>query len=117
MGEQRSGGSPALVVGGLLGDVREEVPESALDEPEPAPLGVEAKHDLSHRQAGQFGVREPRWSSGGRTWPQEDEEVVDGDVHCAEEDVELGMHNSLFGVLAFPVTPPLSAPPGLESTI
>jgi hypothetical protein len=80
------------------------VAEPATREPQPATLGVAAEQDLGHGQTDQFGIGEARRPA--RTLPDSelDEEVVDLDVECRDEGVELGLHKPLLGALALLVT-------------
>jgi hypothetical protein len=78
-----------LVVGRRGGQVGKQVAHTVVGEPQPAPLGVAAQQDLGHRQADQLGVGQlggTAWSSAGA------EQVVDGDVQCGDEGVEIGVH-------------------------
>lgn len=88
-----------------------------MDEAEPVSLRVKAEQDLGDGQADQFGVREAGRTSSLPQAAQADEMVVDGDVQCANEDVELGLHNPVFGVLALLVTACFLVPAGSEPTI
>ena len=102
--EEPAGGPQTLVVGGRLGQVGEEVAEAALGEPQPAAFGVAAEQDLCHGQADQLRVSKARRPAGASAALQQGEEVVDLDVECRDEGVELGLHTPLPGTLAFLVT-------------
>jgi hypothetical protein len=104
VGEQPGRGLQALVVSGLLGQVGEEVAEPMPREAPPAALGVEPEQDLGHGQADQLGIGEARRPAGTAADAEQDEEVVDGDVPCRDEGVELGLHIPLLGTLARLVT-------------
>jgi hypothetical protein len=80
------------------------VAQPAAHEPQPAALRVAAEQDLGHGQADQLGVGKARWSARTLPYAQLDEEVVDFDVECRDEGVELRCHTSLFGALALLVT-------------
>jgi hypothetical protein len=54
VGHQPAGCAKALVVGRLLGKVGEQVTQPGASEAQPAPLGVEAEHDLGDGQADQL---------------------------------------------------------------
>jgi hypothetical protein len=58
-------------------------------EPQPAPLGVTAQQDLGHGQADQLRVGQLGWAAGAFAGA---EQVVDGDVECNHEGVEIGVH-------------------------
>ncbi len=116
-GQEPGGGAQASVVSGLLGQVGEEVTEPVLGEAQPAALGVEAEQDLGHGQADQLGVGEARRSAGALPDAQPDEEVVDFDVACRDEGVEVVLHTPLLGTLALLVTAHLPVVADLESFI
>jgi len=102
--EESGGCSQTPVVGGLPGQVGEEVAEPTAREAQPAALGVAAEQDLGDGQADQLGVREAGRSARTLTAAKLDEEVVNLDVEFHDEGVELWCHTSLFGTLAFLVT-------------
>ncbi|MDQ0808342.1 hypothetical protein QFZ63_000056 [Streptomyces sp. B3I7] len=54
LADQRPGGVEALVVGGLLGQVAEEVAEAGVGEADPVSGGGKAEQNLGDRQAQQF---------------------------------------------------------------
>jgi hypothetical protein len=71
--------------------VREQVPQPAAGKAQPAPLGAEPEQDLGDGQADQFGVTELGWPA----WPGAGaEQLVDGDVQCDDEGVEVGVHEA-----------------------
>ena len=115
--EEPGGCSQTLVVRGLSRQVGEEVAESAAGEPQPAALRVAPEQNLGHGQADQFGVGEARWSTRALPDAQLDEEVVDFDVECRDEGVELGVHKPLLGALALLVTVCFPLVADLESII
>jgi hypothetical protein len=117
MGERLGRGSQALVGGGLLGQGGEEVSEPVPRQAQPAGLGVEAEQDLGHGQADQLGVGEARRLAGTPPDAEQDEEVVDGDVPCRDEGVELGLHLPLLGALALLVTACFPSITNSESSI
>jgi hypothetical protein len=86
-----AGGAQALVVGGLGGQVGEQVPEPPAGEAQPASLGRTAEQDLRDGQADQFGVAE--LGSPSRPNPRA-EQVIDSDVQCRDEGVEIGAHEA-----------------------
>jgi len=77
--------------------------------------GVE--QDLGHGQADQLGVGEARRSAGALPDAQPDEEVVDFDVACRDEGVEVALHTSRLGALALLVTAHLLVVADSESFI
>ena len=77
--------------------------DPAAHEPQPAPLRVAAEQNLSDGQADQLGIREARRATRALSDAKLDEEVVDFDVECGDEGVELRCHTSLFGALALGV--------------
>jgi hypothetical protein len=102
--EKPGGCSQTPVVGGLPGQVGEEVAEPSAREAQPAALGVAAEQDLGDGQADQLGVGEARGSARTLPGAQLDEEVVDSDVECHDEGVEFGVHKPVLGALALLVT-------------
>jgi len=93
-------------------------------EPQPAPLGVAAQKDLGHRQADQLSIRQSWWAAWSGAGA---EQVVDGDVQCGDEGVEIGAHEAslevdvalatpILGTLALSVTP-LHTQPDSEAFI
>jgi hypothetical protein len=71
---------------------------------QPVGLRVEPEQDLGHGQADQLGIGEARRLAGTAASFEADEEVIDGDVPCCDEGVELGLHLPLLGALALLVT-------------
>jgi len=71
---------------------------------QPVGLRVEPEQDLGHGQADQLGIGEARRLAGTAASFEADEEVIDGDVPCRDEGVELGLHLPLLGALALLVT-------------
>ena len=112
--EQPAGLSQPLVVAGLVGQIREQVPQAAGAEPQPAVLAVAAQQDLGHGQAGQLAVGQA-WpaagAAGARVGPQQ---LVDGDVQCDDEVVETGAHEASLEVDVARATPTLG---GLVSVV
>jgi hypothetical protein len=89
------------------------VAEPASDHPQPAPLGVAAKQDLGDGEGNQLGVGQLGLAAGS---PAGAEQVVDADVQCGDEGVEIGVHEAsqqvdvgfatpILGTLASVVTP------------
>ena len=60
MADQPGSGAQALVVPGLLGQVRKQVPQVSVGIPQPAGLGGIAQQGLHHGQGDQFGVAQLR---------------------------------------------------------
>jgi hypothetical protein len=60
-------------------------------EAQPAPLGAEPEQHLGDGQTDQFGVAELGWPAGPATGTQQ---LVDGDVECDTEGVEVGAHEA-----------------------
>lgn len=67
-----------------------------MSEPQPAGLGAEAHHRLSHRQADEFGVAEPGRSASA---PGSSDLIVDLNVGRGQEGVQLGRHKLILGTL------------------
>jgi hypothetical protein len=71
---------------------------------QPAALGVAAEQNLGNGEADQFGVGEARWPARTLAHAEQTEEVVDLDVECHDEGVEIGLHTPLLGALTLLVT-------------
>jgi hypothetical protein len=90
-GQQRGRGLEPFVVAGLLGQVGEQVAQSAVGEPYPAVLAVYAEQDLGHGQGQQLGVAE-----SGTTSPTpacRNHMIVDLHIQCGQEGVEVVRHS------------------------
>jgi hypothetical protein len=90
-GDQRPGPTKATVVGRGRWQVREQVAQPLAGEPRPAPLGAEPEQHLGDGQTHQLGVGElgtPAWPTAGT------QQLVDGDVECDTEGVEVGAHEA-----------------------
>jgi hypothetical protein len=74
--------------------------------PQPAPLRGNPQQDLRHGQADQLGVAE----LGRTAWPAAwAEQLIDGDVPCDDEGVEVGVHEASQEVDVATATPTLGA--------
>ncbi|MGO8885683.1 MAG: hypothetical protein ACLPUO_00500 [Streptosporangiaceae bacterium] len=60
MADQRCGSAQALVIAGLLGQVREQVPQVSAGVPQPAGLGGEPRQGLHHGKGDQLGIGQLR---------------------------------------------------------
>jgi hypothetical protein len=80
------------------------VPEPVGDRSQPAALGVIAQQDLGDRQTDELGVRQPRWPARPTARFQQ---LVDGDVECDDEVVEGGVHEASQEVDVAEATPTL----------
>jgi hypothetical protein len=99
-----AGGAQALVVAGLAGQIREQVPEAVGSQSEPAAVRVGAEQDLSDGQTDQLGIRQ----LGRSSWSQpRAEQVIDGEVQCDDEVVETGAHEASLEVDVARATPTL----------
>jgi hypothetical protein len=85
------GGAQALVVAGLAGHIREQVPQPVTNKSQPVAFRAGAEQHLGHGQADQFGVRQLGWVAWSPAWAQQ---LVDGDVQCDDEVVEVGAHKT-----------------------
>jgi hypothetical protein len=99
-----AGGPQALVVAGLAGQIREQVPQPLAGEPQPVALGAGTQQDLGDCQADQFGIRQPRPAAWAEPWPQQ---LIDGDLQCDDEVVETGVHGASQEVDVATATPTL----------
>jgi hypothetical protein len=82
------------------------VPESAAGEPQPAPFAVAAQQHLSDGQTDQLGVAQFGFATGTASGA---DQVVDGDVQCRDEGVEIGVHEASQEVDVATATPTLGA--------
>ena len=65
--------------------------QSLVGEPQPAALGGKAEQDLGDGEADQLGVAELGWPA----WPTaRAKQLVDADVQCDHEGVEVGVHEA-----------------------
>ena len=112
--QQPAGGSQSLVVAGLVGQMREQMPQPAIADPQPAVLVMAAQQHLGDGQADQLGVRQPRLAARMPTPWVGTQQVVDGDVQCDDEVVETGVHEASLEVDVARATPTLG---GLVSVV
>jgi hypothetical protein len=90
-GDQRPGPTQAAVVGRGRWQIREQVPQPLAGKAQPAPLGTEPEQDLGDGQTDQLGIGE----LGAAAWPAAGaQQLVDGDVQCDDEGVEIGAHEA-----------------------
>jgi hypothetical protein len=82
------------------------VAKAAVGEPQPAPLGVAAEQHLGHGQTDQLGVAELGPAAWTAAWA---EQVIDHDVECDDEGVEVGVHEASLEVDVASATPTLGA--------
>jgi hypothetical protein len=80
------------------------VAKAGVREPQPVPLGAGAEQHLGHGQADQLGIRQLGWMAGSQPWA---EQVVDGDLQCGDEVVEVGVHEASLEVDVARATPTL----------
>jgi hypothetical protein len=90
-GDQGRGAAQPAVVGRRGRQVGEQLAQPLVGEAQPAALGGEAEQDLGDGQAGQLGVAELGRPPGPAAWA---EQLVDGDVQCDDEGVEVGVHEA-----------------------
>jgi len=77
-------------------------------------LVVAAQQHLGHRQADQFGIRQPWLAAGTPASWVGSQQLVDGDVQCDDEVVETGAHGASLEVDVATATPTLG---GLVSLV
>ncbi len=87
--DQRTCGVEALVVGGLLGQVAEQVPQPGMREADPVASRGEAEQDLGDGQAQQFGVRQFQGSPDPAT---KRHMIVAEHVQCRQKGVQVCLH-------------------------
>jgi hypothetical protein len=67
------------------------MPQPLAGEAQPAPLGAEPQQDLGDGQADQLGIGE----LGRAAWPAAGaQQLVDSDIQCDDEGVEVGAHEA-----------------------
>ena len=76
-------------------------------EPDPAVLAVAAEQDLGDRQADQLGVRQARLAARMPAAWVGPQQLVDGDVQCDDEGVQVGVHEASLEVDVAVATPTL----------
>jgi len=96
----------------LAADVGEQVSEPVGHRPQPAAFGVVAEQGLRDRQADELGVRQLGRMARS---PAGFQQVINGDVQCDHEVVEVSVHTAsrvdgamatlILGGLAMSVTP------------
>ena len=89
------------------------MPQPLVGKAQPAPLRAEAEQDLGDGQADQFGVAEPGRPSRSAARA---EQLVDGDVQCHDEGVEVGVHQASLEVDVAMATPTLGTLAALVTT-
>ena len=80
--------------------------QPAAGEPQPAPFGVDPQQHLGDGQTDQLGVAELWLAAGAESGA---EQVIDGDVQCRDEGVEVGVHEASQEVDVALATPTLGA--------
>jgi hypothetical protein len=90
------------VVGGLAADIGEQVPQPVGHRSQPAAFGVVAEQGLRDRQPDELGVRQLGWMAWS---PAGFEQVINGDVQCDDEVVEVSVHTAprIDGAIATPI--------------
>src|ERR1017187_7380588 len=97
--DHRCGGAQPLAVTGLLGQVREQVPQVRAGVPQPPGLGGEPRQGLQDRQGDQLSIAQ--FQAGADLGPPRPElrrflqHVVRPDVQCGSEGVQVGVHEGL----------------------
>ncbi|WSA40366.1 hypothetical protein OG946_25150 [Streptomyces sp. NBC_01808] len=94
LADQRTRRVEPFVVGRLLGQIAEEVPEPGVGEADPVPGRGEAEQYLRDGQAQQFGIRQFRGSPDPATRRHV---VVDEHVQCRQKGVQAGSHTRANG--------------------
>ena len=106
-----------LVVAGLFRQVGGQVPEAGVAHPQPVMLRPRAQQHLGHGQAYQFGVGQPLRLPGPAP-ARGDHVVVDLDVQCGQEGVQVWRHNRPWVPSShFMINPTRRADPNQESLI
>ena len=90
--DQRGGGLDPLVVAGLFGQIREQVPKPAVTHSQPMMFASCAKQHLRRGQAHELGVGEPFRPPG--PWPLRfDDMVVNDHIQFGEEGIKVRRTN------------------------
>src|SRR5215211_2349125 len=115
----RGPSAQALVVGGLLGPVREQMPEPVASDREEPPIVGNAQEHLRDRERDELAIGDLRRSPGAGARRKPQQEVVDPHVKCDDEGVKVGEHAaSMVDVaIATPTFGALLMAPRSESTI
>jgi hypothetical protein len=82
------------------------VAQSLGGEPQPATFRTAPEQDLGDGQADQLGIGEP--GTPARSLARA-KQVIDGDLECDDEGVEVGVHEASQEVDVAPATPTLGA--------
>jgi hypothetical protein len=109
----------ALVVGGLLGQIREQMREPVARDREKAPVIGDPQEHLRDRERDELAVSDLRRAARPRARRQSEQEVIDAHVKSDDEGVEVGVHAaSMVDVaIATPTFGALVMTPRSESTI
>jgi hypothetical protein len=105
-GDQRPRPTQALVVGRRGRQIGEQVAKAAVGEPQPTPLAVPPEQHLGDGQADQFGVAQLGAAPRPHPWA---EQLIDHDIECDDEGVEVGVHEASQEVDVAFATPTLGA--------
>jgi hypothetical protein len=90
--DSRADRAQALDVGGLLGQIREQMSEPvARDREKPSVVG-DAQEHLRDGERDQLAVADLRRTSGAGARRQREEEVIDAHIKSDDEGVEVGVH-------------------------
>src|SRR5271167_77174 len=81
----------SLVVPGLLGDIRKQVPKALVGKPQKPPLGMALQDDLRDRQRDELSIGDP-WATACTAARRQ--EIVRQHVKCREQAVEVGVHEA-----------------------
>ena len=104
--DRRRQGAQALVVAGLLWQVREQVPQPPPGERQELPVVWNGQEHLRDGQRDELGVGDPRRTPRTCALGQE---IVHAHVKCREQSVEVGEHETTSVVDVAIATPPFGA--------
>jgi hypothetical protein len=105
-GDRRGQRAQALVVAGLLGQIREQVPQAPARQGEELAVVGNRQEHLGDRQRDELGVGDPRRPTRTAALGQE---IVDAHVKCREQSVEVGEHETTSVVDVAIATPTFGA--------
>lgn len=91
MGDRGRQGPDALVVAGLLGQIRKQMSKTPLGKPQELAVVGHGQEHLGHRQGDELGVGDEGRTSASAPAGQE---IVDAHVKCDDEGVEVGVHEA-----------------------
>ena len=117
--DPRTKGTQALVIGGLLGQIRKQMSEPVAGDREETSVVGDTQEHLRDRQADELAVGDLRRAARPSARRQREQEVIDAHVKSDDEGVEVGVHvaSEVDVAIATPTFGALVMTPRSESTI